>query len=116
TFKRLPLQRKIIIHPMNALFFTAHHIPSFLIKRGPSLLQHSILILTLVRMNTKITKCFAAVAMLLLFSNYAWAQRVLTGKVTDREGPVAGATVLVKGTSSATATDGEGNFSLLTDL
>src|SRR3546814_17121486 len=67
-------------------------------------------------MNTIITKCFAVVAMLLLFSNHAWAQRVLTGKVSDREGPIAGATVLVKGTSSATATDGEGNFSLPTDL
>src|SRR3546814_17666295 len=67
-------------------------------------------------MNTIITKCFAVVAMLLLFSNHAWAQRVLTGKVSDREGPIAGATVLVKGPSSATATDGEGNFSLPTDL
>src|SRR5690606_32319146 len=56
------------------------------------------------------------VAMLLLFSNFTWAQRVLSGKVTDSEGPVAGATVLIKGTSSATATDGEGNFSLSTDL
>ncbi|HWK56165.1 MAG TPA: carboxypeptidase-like regulatory domain-containing protein [Parapedobacter sp.] len=67
-------------------------------------------------MSAKTTKCFALVAMLLLCSNYSWAQRVLTGKVTDREGPVAGATVLVKGTSSATATDGDGNFNLSTDL
>src|SRR5690606_24316811 len=52
----------------------------------------------------------------MLLSNHSWAQRVLTGKVTDREGPVAGATVLVKGTSSATATDSDGNFSLSTDV
>lgn len=67
-------------------------------------------------MRTKTTKWIALAAMLLLFSNYSWAQRVLTGKVTDREGPVAGATVLIKGASNATATDDEGNFSLSTDL
>src|SRR5690554_988601 len=67
-------------------------------------------------MITKITKCVALVAVLILFSHYSWAQRVLTGKVTDHDGPVEGATVLVKGTSSATATDGEGYFKLATDL
>ena len=67
-------------------------------------------------MNAKITKCFAALMMLLLLSNLSWAQRVLTGKVTDHEGPVVGATVLVKGTSDATSTDSDGNFSLSTDL
>jgi hypothetical protein len=34
------------------------------------------------------------------------------GKVTDANGPVARATVTEKGTSNATATDNDGNFSI----
>lgn len=41
------------------------------------------------------------------------AQRVITGRVTDEEGsPIAGVSVLVKGTKTGTATDGNGNFSI----
>ncbi|MHA4844971.1 SusC/RagA family TonB-linked outer membrane protein [Flavitalea antarctica] len=38
--------------------------------------------------------------------------RLLTGKVLSQQTPVAGATVTVSGTSSGTASDNEGNFSL----
>lgn len=38
--------------------------------------------------------------------------RLLTGKVLSQQAPVAGATVTVSGTSSGTASDNEGNFSL----
>src|SRR5690606_23833420 len=100
---------------MNASLFTAHQ-TRFFAERNTLLLLYPTLQLTVTRMNTKITKCFAIVAMLTLLSNYSWAQRVLTGNVTDRVGPVAGATVLIKGTATATATDGDGNFSLSTDL
>lgn len=40
-------------------------------------------------------------------------QRVVTGKVTDRErNKLANASILVKGTSNGTSADGEGNFSI----
>lgn len=43
----------------------------------------------------------------------AFAQRTLTGKVTDEKGnPVANASVVVKGTSTGTATKVDGTFSL----
>ncbi len=41
------------------------------------------------------------------------AQQTLTGKVTDQQGdPLLGASILVKGTSSGTVTDIDGNFTL----
>ncbi len=43
-----------------------------------------------------------------------FADRTLTGKVTDREGePLTGATVRIKGTSIGTITDIDGNFRLI---
>lgn len=47
-----------------------------------------------------------------LCAGSAWAQTV-TGTVTDKDNmPVPGATVLVKGTQTATATDMDGNYSI----
>lgn len=66
-------------------------------------------------MTKKLTKWTALVAVFVLIGNYAWAQRVLTGKVTDGTNPIAGATVSVRGTTDATSTDAKGNFSLSTD-
>ncbi|WP_257667843.1 TonB-dependent receptor [Parapedobacter tibetensis] len=66
-------------------------------------------------MRKKITKWTTLVTVFLMISNYSWAQRALTGKVTDGDEPVAGATVLIRGTSIATATDSDGNFTLSTD-
>ncbi len=52
-------------------------------------------------------------ALLLLFSNFLFAQKTVTGKITDPNNvPVLGATVSVKGTTIATQTDANGNFSL----
>lgn len=52
-------------------------------------------------------------AILLFSSNLALAQRTVSGKVTDNAGePLIGATVLAEGTSTGTATDFNGEFSL----
>ncbi|MEN9571011.1 MAG: hypothetical protein RL172_2242 [Bacteroidota bacterium] len=49
----------------------------------------------------------------LLFSNYLFAQSLVTGVVTDKKGaPVKGATVLVKGTTNGTSTAENGGFSI----
>jgi TonB-linked SusC/RagA family outer membrane protein len=54
--------------------------------------------------------CFA---LLLLLSNVIFAQKTISGKVTNNNNqPVAGATVIVKGTTVATQTDDAGNFTI----
>ena len=40
------------------------------------------------------------------------AQRTITGKISDGTSPIPGVNVLVKGTTTGTVTDGDGNFSL----
>ena len=46
----------------------------------------------------------------------AIAQQTVTGSVTDQDGlPIPGATVVLKGTSTATSTDFDGNFAILAD-
>ncbi len=50
--------------------------------------------------------------MLLSVSAFA-QQRVLTGRVTDKQGePIPGVSIIIKGTSTGTATDFEGNYNL----
>ncbi len=50
---------------------------------------------------------------LLLFATIAFAQRTVTGKITNPTNqPVVGATVAVKGTNLATSTGSDGNFSI----
>ena len=66
-------------------------------------------------MSKKITKWTALAAMLMLFSNYSWAQRVLTGTVTDGSRPIVGATVSIQGATGGTSTDDNGRFRLNTD-
>ena len=40
----------------------------------------------------------------------------ISGKVTDSSGfPLAGTTILIKGTKSATVTDGNGNYNIKTE-
>jgi TonB-dependent starch-binding outer membrane protein SusC len=58
-------------------------------------------------------KLLLALAML-AFGNFAYAQRTITGKVTDAATgeELIGANVLVVGTSSGTITDFDGNYSL----
>lgn len=58
-------------------------------------------------------KLLALVAAFAFFSLNAWAQRTLTGKVTDENGaPLANASVTVKGTNTGTVTKADGTFSL----
>ena len=62
-------------------------------------------------MNKNSTLLYASVAFMLT-SNVALAQQVITGKVTDGKQPIAGATILVKGSNEGTSTDANGNFTL----
>jgi len=56
---------------------------------------------------------FLLVLFLALISmQYATAQQTITGTVTDELGPVAGANILVQGTTIGTQTDFDGNFSI----
>src|SRR6476646_9711231 len=49
---------------------------------------------------------------ILAFSSL-WAQGIIPGRVTDEEGsPIAGVSVLIKGTKTGTITDNNGNFSI----
>jgi iron complex outermembrane receptor protein len=60
-------------------------------------------------MNNKIKTVF----LLLLLPLFAFAQSVVNGTVTDANNlPVLGATVLIKGTTNATSTDFDGNYTL----
>ena len=64
-------------------------------------------------MNQILRKCAVVVAMLLAFAVTMSAQNVLTGRVTSENGsPLPGVYVLEKGTSNATITDADGNFTL----
>jgi TonB-linked SusC/RagA family outer membrane protein len=58
-------------------------------------------------------KLLTASAAVLLFSLQLFAQKIITGKVTDDKGlPVANASVLIKGTNTGTVTKTDGSFSL----
>ena len=51
--------------------------------------------------------------MLLLVSSSIFAQKQVTGKITDANNqPVIGATVIVKGSNMATQTNNDGSFSI----
>jgi TonB-linked SusC/RagA family outer membrane protein len=48
------------------------------------------------------------------FASNAWAQRTVTGKVTDEKGvPLSNVSVFVKGTTTGTITKADGSFSLM---
>ncbi len=58
---------------------------------------------------------FTLVSLCLLFlGSTAWAQRIVTGKVTDAtdKSEMIGATVQIKGSTTATMTDASGNYSI----
>ena len=58
-------------------------------------------------------KLFLSVLVMLLFCAFIYAQKTVTGTVSDNNGiPLAGASVVVKGTSNGTSTDFDGNYSL----
>ncbi|MDA3614062.1 SusC/RagA family TonB-linked outer membrane protein [Polluticaenibacter yanchengensis] len=58
-------------------------------------------------------KVLLNVVALMFLSVSVWAQKKITGKVTDENGaPISGASVIVKGTSVGTTTDANGNYSI----
>lgn len=63
------------------------------------------------RLCSNVRKLSLTIFAAFLFSGVLIAQTV-TGNVNSKSGPVIGATVLVKGTSTGTATDIDGNFSI----
>ena len=52
------------------------------------------------------------VALLWGVTGMAFSQNIVTGTVEDADGPLIGASVLVKGTTIGTITDFDGNFSI----
>ena len=51
-------------------------------------------------------------SLVLMTGTMAFAQQVVTGVVEDADGPLIGASVLVKGTTVGTITDFDGNFTI----
>ena len=54
----------------------------------------------------------ALVVLLVISANYTFAQVSVTGTVTDQDGPIASATVAVKGTTTGTTTNANGKYSI----
>ena len=59
----------------------------------------------------KATRFFALLA-LLLTASIAWAQSTLKGSVKDASGGLPGVSIAIKGTTTGTITDGDGNYTL----
>jgi TonB-linked SusC/RagA family outer membrane protein len=58
-------------------------------------------------------KLFFSVLLLTLFCAFTYAQKTITGTISDNNGvPLAGASVVVKGTTNGASTDFDGNYSL----
>ncbi|TDT47394.1 TonB-linked SusC/RagA family outer membrane protein [Maribacter spongiicola] len=63
--------------------------------------------LTLFKIKTKVfTVLFALVTL------SSWSQQTVSGNVSDEEGPLPGASVIVQGTTRGTTTDFDGNFTI----
>lgn len=52
------------------------------------------------------------ILILMIFSGFTTFAQTVTGKITDANGPLPGATVMVKGAQNSTITDFDGNYSL----
>jgi len=59
-----------------------------------------------------IRKLFLCVFIILLTSSFMFAQREVTGTVSDASGPLPGASVVVKGTTTGATTDFDGNYTI----
>lgn len=58
-------------------------------------------------------KLFFSVLVLMLSSAFMYAQKTVTGTVTDNNGlPLLGVNIIVKGTSNGTSTDFDGNYAI----
>jgi len=64
--------------------------------------------------TTRLLRVLLFCPLFMLITQQSWAQnKTVTGKVSDEKGsPVAGASVLAKGTNTGTSTDATGSFSL----
>jgi TonB-dependent starch-binding outer membrane protein SusC len=60
----------------------------------------------------QVLKVFSLSIVMLLFFGSAFAQKKITGKVSDSSGPLPGATVQVKGGTKGTATNVDGDYSI----
>ena len=68
------------------------------------------------RMKEKLQSRSATVALgllFMLFSQVAWSQHAISGKITDENGQgIPGVNVIVEGSSNGTTTDAEGTYRL----
>ncbi|MBT8184504.1 MAG: carboxypeptidase-like regulatory domain-containing protein, partial [Eudoraea sp.] len=55
---------------------------------------------------------WATVLLFTFATTLAWSQQTITGTVTSDEGPLAGASVVIKGTTTGVSTDFDGNFTI----
>ena len=62
--------------------------------------------------NMKKLSNFMTVLFFALFTTNVMAQQTVSGTVTTADGPLPGATIVVKGTNTGTTTDFDGNFSI----
>ena len=67
-------------------------------------------------MKSYFERVFILVALFMGATGMAFAQNIVTGTVQDADGPLIGASVLVKGTTRGTITDFDGNFSIDAEL
>ncbi len=61
------------------------------------------------------SKCFkrlGLLALLFMFTAGMYAQTTVTGQVTDEDGPLPGASVVIKGTNTGVTSDFDGNYSI----
>ena len=64
-------------------------------------------------MKKILVSCLFLFALMALGTQYAVAQRTLTGKVVDKKNvAIAGASIVIKGSTNGTISDKNGNFSL----
>ena len=63
-------------------------------------------------MNLSIKRVLLLAVLVIGATSWAWAQNIVTGTVEDADGPLIGASVLVKGTTRGTITDFDGHYSI----
>ncbi|MFD0796590.1 SusC/RagA family TonB-linked outer membrane protein [Maribacter chungangensis] len=64
------------------------------------------------KLKSKNLKTGALTLLFALGSLVAWSQQTVTGNVSDNEGPLPGASIVVKGTTQGTTTDFDGNYTI----
>ena len=63
--------------------------------------------------TTRLLRAILLCPLFVLIVQFSWAQKTVTGKITDeKSNPVFGASVIVKGSNTGTATDATGSFKI----